>query len=381
VRAADASVDEVLDWLCMHVEASELPVKLRGRHRGGVTVLRTGGLSDVTGSLENEWAAAEDPGICLLTQFGYSVNDAVAALRACGGEAAAAWALLFAHATGAESPVNTDGASTAEAHPPSPNAIQADPTALAENLPDDSLDTSTAVWLEELVVMQSMYGADVVVATTSCLQLLLELSEDLAAYYESAPASATLVVMHWPASGYPQSMPVFGLRCKALPAAVRVAWVARASKELQAAGAPGAPMLHELVEGLRQSLASPPDGKAILAMAARRQYGSLMRGTPAPLVPMPQLAASQRQLPRRQRGEGRARGFTAEEAKMEGARLQKLLEQNQLEGGERAAMRASREKLPAHAMRRKVLEAVQGHSVTIIAGATGCGKSTQVCFT
>lgn len=40
--------------------------------------------------------------------------------------------------------------------------------------------------------------------------------------------------------------------------------------------------------------------------------------------------------------------------------------------------RAQRERLPAHAKRAQVLEALQQHRVLIISGATGCGKSTQL---
>jgi hypothetical protein len=384
MHAAEASLDEVLDWLCMHVEAAELPAKLRGRHSGGVTVLRTGGPGEASASsLDDEWAAVGDPSVATLMQFGYAVSDAVAALRVCDGDAAGAWALLFARATGTEAPVDTRCASAVDVGPPSPNAATAvDPAALAETLPDGSGGgASTAVWLDELVVLHSMYGPDVLVANAGCLQLALPVSENLASYYGNTPTTATLVVMHCPSAGYPQTLPVFGLRCNALPPAVRVAWVARTAEYMRESGALGAPMLHELVEALRQSLASLPDGRAMLPTAARRRYCKLMADTNslqgALSVPQVAVAAQGREPPpRRQRGVG----FGAEEAKAEGARLQKLLERNRVEGGERAVMRAAREKLPAYAMRGKVLDAVRGHRVTIIAGATGCGKSTQVCF-
>jgi HrpA-like RNA helicase len=41
-------------------------------------------------------------------------------------------------------------------------------------------------------------------------------------------------------------------------------------------------------------------------------------------------------------------------------------------------MRTTRQRLPAYQDRQRVIDAVSGHRVTVIAGATGCGKSTQV---
>ena len=42
-------------------------------------------------------------------------------------------------------------------------------------------------------------------------------------------------------------------------------------------------------------------------------------------------------------------------------------------------MQAARDKLPAAAKRRAVLSALEGHSVLVVSGETGCGKTTQVC--
>ena len=41
-------------------------------------------------------------------------------------------------------------------------------------------------------------------------------------------------------------------------------------------------------------------------------------------------------------------------------------------------MQAARDKLPAAAKRRAVLSALEGHSVLVVSGETGCGKTTQV---
>ena len=42
-------------------------------------------------------------------------------------------------------------------------------------------------------------------------------------------------------------------------------------------------------------------------------------------------------------------------------------------------MQAARDKLPAAAKRRAVLSALEVHSVLVVSGETGCGKTTQVC--
>lgn len=43
-----------------------------------------------------------------------------------------------------------------------------------------------------------------------------------------------------------------------------------------------------------------------------------------------------------------------------------------------SAMRATRQRLPAHDKRADILQAVSTNQVLVICGATGCGKSTQV---
>ncbi len=49
-----------------------------------------------------------------------------------------------------------------------------------------------------------------------------------------------------------------------------------------------------------------------------------------------------------------------------------------LRGSRMQAMRAAREKLPAHTKRAQLLEALKQQRVVIVSGATGCGKSTQL---
>ena len=39
---------------------------------------------------------------------------------------------------------------------------------------------------------------------------------------------------------------------------------------------------------------------------------------------------------------------------------------------------AKREDLPAHGMRREVLECIENGRASVVSGATGCGKTTQV---
>ena len=61
------------------------------------------------------------------------------------------------------------------------------------------------------------------------------------------------------------------------------------------------------------------------------------------------------------------------------AKLEQLLQRNRTAGsGAEAQMRSARAALPAAKQRSEVLAAVGAHRAVVIAGATGCGKSTQV---
>ena len=44
------------------------------------------------------------------------------------------------------------------------------------------------------------------------------------------------------------------------------------------------------------------------------------------------------------------------------------------------SIREARAKLPAAQLRDDILAAVDRHRVLVVSGATGCGKSTQVCL-
>ena len=81
---------------------------------------------------------------------------------------------------------------------------------------------------------------------------------------------------------------------------------------------------------------------------------------------------------RRRRGgvgiELRGRGMGGEEARARAEALRRRRESD----AALAQIQASREALPVAKYRDEILEAVRNHQVTLVAGSTGCGKTTQV---
>lgn len=77
------------------------------------------------------------------------------------------------------------------------------------------------------------------------------------------------------------------------------------------------------------------------------------------------------------RGGPRHRQLRPEELAREGARLFAEEQLRRAKPGFKS-MKAKRDKLPAASFREKIVKCIQKHSVTVISGETGCGKTTQV---
>ena len=69
--------------------------------------------------------------------------------------------------------------------------------------------------------------------------------------------------------------------------------------------------------------------------------------------------------------------LTPEQVKKESARLKSEFQRTR-ESAQGRKMQSARDRLPAAAKKGLVMDAVSGHRVVVISGATGCGKSTQV---
>jgi hypothetical protein len=386
--ATGAGADEALDWLCMHVAAAELPPALRGRHRGGVTLVRAAAAAG--GHADGAFSAADDPAVQALARWGYSVVDAAAALETAGGDIGAAWALLFDRLVGSEgAPVAAPGAAAlADAERGADGAASTGPLGDESGAAVAEAAEEGNAWADELTVLQSMYSADVMLATARCAALRAPLPAQLYAHHNPHPPPGAvvpdmrLVVVHTPSSGYPEAaLPLFGVACRALPGPIRLDLVARAARHLRA-GCVGGPVLVELYEWLRCALDVRPPA---LLSAARVRFGALMAAPTASLAaysertaaPEESGAAAQRRRAPRQRG-GAARSEQAMAA--ESAQLRGLLERNRTAAGAAAEMRRARAALPAANQRTDVLRAIESHRAVVVAGATGCGKSTQVRF-
>lgn len=360
-----AGLDDTLDWLCMHIDAADLPPKLRGNNRSGVTVVRAA--ADKGGLANLDWNAADDPCVQSLTQFGFSVPDAIAALKLFDGEPAPAWGALFSRATGIT--INSAGLPA--------SALDTQAASCTED------DAGESDWRDELIVMASMYEDQVLHTSSHAIRMQVPLPAPLHKQYAhnsglaATPAPVEIVAVTWPAARYPEQPPLFGVCCPDLPGPVRIAITSQVAAHLSES-ALGAPMLHELYNTVTQQLSS---GTAPLLSAARLRFSNLMASSLAVASQDTEVtAASSAKAPAKRGGRpgGGTRVRTAAQAAAEAQALRELRERAET-GSSMKAMRTTRRKLPAFAQREQVLAAVEGHRAVVIAGATGCGKSTQVC--
>jgi hypothetical protein len=363
-----SSVEDLLDWLCMHIAAVDLPPSLRGRHQSGVSVIHTAAERLAQGSVDSN--SLQDPSVQFLAQFGFSAGDAVQALKLRDADVAAAWGLLFGCATGASlGSVQLDWLELADCKATGASSV-------IEVADVDSKDGGTQAWLDELTVLLSMYEDEVLCATRNCAQLRLTLPPIFYEQYTRASDSngdiqdVHIVAMFWPGCSYPDALPLFGIRCAGLPAAVLVELTMRLASHLTSSCL-GAPFLHELHENLREMLAAPA---APLLSTARLRYSRLIADNvnDAASSKAEQQRPEALQPARRPQQRIRSAAHNIDES----ARLQALLQRNNSSGGMKD-MRTTRQALPAFNQRGEILAAVGSNCAVVIAGATGCGKSTQ----
>jgi ATP-dependent RNA helicase DHX57 len=390
---AAPALSPALDWLCLNLEEDELPASFAPGAAGKpLTVLLRapssgdGGAGASRGSLSSAEAEAEaaaaaaaaaledDPAAAELAAFGYPPAMCVQALREAGGHLHEAVRRLYGQLAAAAAAAGAAGA------PPSTAAAAAGDAAAAA--PDE--------WLEERVALEAIYGGDATFHSATWTSLRLSVLLDgaaarAAARHSGRPREAFAVdgaeveLQAWaPAAAagcYPRAAPVLALRSPDVPPAALLTLTHRLAA--LCASLAGHPMLYEAASAaadqLPACLAAPRPARELFddgadAAAAQLAAASLQGGAP-PAGRRGRPAAGDR------RGGGRAP--TPAELAAESRRL--LQAQRDLAGSAKhAAMRATRQRLPAFAQRGEVVAAVAGCRAVVVSGATGCGKSTQV---
>ena len=378
-------LQDALDWLCMHVRDDELPLALRHKHGGSsVRVRLARGQPTTAGSA----GLTSGPGALCLASMGYSIEDADAALRKCAGSTdalAGAWKTLFQLVAGCDlgdrAPRDADvlhwfGASAGH----TPEEAVTEPQWLE---PDDAGNPQAKAWWDEQFVVISVYPDQTVRASQWCVTVQLPLPPAMVVAYSSvskAPASkqqfVELAMVVWQGCGYPHSLPLICVRCPVLPPGVLLHLTASVAAHLQQSCS-GMEMLHEAythLEGLLQA-------EAPSAIVASLRWSSIL-----PANDVEERSSSDAQAiapepkPLQKHGVARHRRPAAPPPghhDRESKRLEQLMLDNQTTASGKK-MLVTRQKLPAHRKRQDVLAAVAEHRVTVISGATGCGKSTQV---
>eukprot|EP00892_Ulva_mutabilis_P005050 jgi/Ulvmu1/2917/UM148_0001.1 len=380
-------LQEALDWLCMHVSEDELPALLRQKHgSSSVRVKLTSGQANTASA-----GRSSRPGAHCLKRMGYSQQDADSALQLCAGASdavAQAWKRLFEVLAGCDlgqgapcdkdvlhwfgAPADQSGAAAeAVIEPQWPE-------------PDDATHPQAKAWWDEQYVFTSVFPDEVLHASEHCVVMQLPVLPAMVQAYGRADHTARdgqhraeLALMLWGGCGYPKTLPLISLRCSVLPQAVLLHFTAAVAKHLQTA-CPGMEMLHEAHSHLQELLQAEPPS----AIFASLQWGALLRSLED--VAERRAAEVLKVASDSKRGETDASARhrcpaapASGHAKRESERLTRLMQDNSTTGPGRK-MLAARQKLPAYSKRQEVLTAVADHRVTVISGATGCGKSTQV---
>lgn len=373
-------LQDALDWLCMHLPEEELPSTLRQKYGGNSVRVKLAGGQPSTPAL------ATSPGGLCLTRMGYSAEDVDAAMQQCSGTAdvvARAWKILLQSLAGCEL-----GAAT----PNDADILQCfgSPAGPVEEAvlepqwpePEEEEDPQAKAWWDEQFACASVYPDAVVRATERCTVVQLAVPHSMVQAYCTSDLSqpqeqqyAQLGVVLWEGCGYPQALPLMCVRCQALPPPVRLQFTASVVAHLQQECS-GMEMLHQAYMHLEGLLADEPPNAIVASLrwSCILQVQSNVGQQPRREAEAPQPKVAAKKGPGR---DSRPARVPPGHVERESRRLEEAMKDNHSTGPGRK-MLAARQKLPAHGKRQEVLSAVSGHRVTVISGATGCGKSTQV---
>lgn len=318
-----------------------------------------------------------------LAQYGYPPAEAAAALEQTGGHVHRALAVL--HARLAAAATGADGVAAAAA------AVEAAAVASSAAAADDA---ALEEWKEERTALEAIYGSDASFPSEqhTTLQLPVELTSAAATAAAGGRHELRLHLDFFAPSTaaggapYPQAPPVVGLWAEGVPAGALLTLSRQVAQ--QAAELAGHPMVYELASAATEQLEGcllRPLPLAQLLPAAGGSAAASREGSAADLAQQAEQALRLEDIantvipaagPQRRRRQGAGAGgvdLAAESRRL--AERQKELDK----GPEHAAMRGVRSRLPAAAKRQELLSLCASRRVVVVSGATGCGKSTQVC--
>ncbi|KAG8530289.1 uncharacterized protein KY384_004791 [Bacidia gigantensis] len=311
--------EETLEWLLIHVPEDDLP-------KWALPEGYSAGLSIASSDMKKEAA------IKRLAEGGYSGEMCAVSLTKCQGDENMAAEVLQSSLVYQE---QADGAEV-------PNI--ADIT-----LNDDARDN---VWHEEIATLEAIYG--------SRFQYILQAYVEIQMEFVSQDMHAKLRVR--PAAHYPQRAPVLAIVAHGMPSYIRLS-ITRQVLEYANSNLLGEPMIFGICDWLEaeipnivenpgklKSVSAAISGSTEITSTDKRQTQTRVRHAPRPIDWRPRDPRSSEMLQRLQ-----LRQATPQQQKM----------------------LAVRRSLPAWKKREAIVSTVNTHQVTIIAGETGSGKSTQ----
>ena len=339
-----------LDWACLHIDESRLPAAYGPGAAGrpvGVLVNATGGRADGgVGAIGNASPAPADvdPCVARLAAYGYRVPDVVAALQAARGDEDEAHCRLYGEVSGG-------GGGAGQDTPTSSSPADAESTA-------EELEALAAIYGDDLAVTAGVGGA-----TTVTLTLPLDDDGD------------PLTLRAWLPPSYPTAPPCRVAVQRSTVSAAVLRGLTRALA-VEAATSAGAPCVHGLAAA---ALAALDDEAGLVAGSPRHTHvqtvvtpsGAAAANAADALLHSPRAA---RQARGGRRPPPPQRVDPAESRRLSDAAAAWATSSDP----KIAAMRAARAALPAARQRADVETALARARVVMVAGETGCGKSTQV---
>lgn len=373
--ASGEVLEAALDWLCLHLPEERLPAQYGPGTKSGkpITVRRiAGGGGGWFGSLVARlvaWGwdattAAEaldaslrkkgvDPGSASKPADGTALQSALE------GSLTALY-LASLHAHGLRSDVTKD-----EGHEDEP--------------PSDE-------WGEEREALEAIFGPDVDFVSPRWTTVRYR-TPDPSVWHPSTPEAIAgggdgvgfdLHVYASPEGSYPSLPPVLAVEAvgmKVSASALQALTKTLAARSYDEALV-GAPQIYELFTVLQETLAAmDADGSLWQTAAPKKPARASPSTEDAPKEPKKTAKAPKPAKPRSRLPPPPS----AEEVRAESERLATHLQEvASSTAPQRAAMRRTRQSLPAFSKRGDVLAAVGASRVCVLSGATGCGKSTQV---
>ncbi|KAF2453159.1 P-loop containing nucleoside triphosphate hydrolase protein [Lineolata rhizophorae] len=335
--------EEVLEWLLIHVPEDDLP-------RWSLPEKYVAGVSMASGDLKREAKVKE------LAAGGYATELCEETLDGTKGDEAKAQAMLQARLLEGTEEMGQD---------------------LAEDLQGTGLEESDwaeeTAWEEEQEILKSIYDTRYEEPSPTVSQITLDVvlpadSKNI----KSGTSPIILKARKPPPSStgitYPSTLPLIAIHASSLPAYIRLSITKRALLHVRS-DLLGTPMLFALTDWLESnipSLVDSPDPLSAVAAATGSRPPTLTHqpGHRQHLVQQTRSAPkNNRGLPPRQNSPTSLALQRAFAAKQANPRYK--------------SMQAQRQSLPAWAQRDAVVDAVARNAVTIVAGATGSGKSTQ----